>query len=121
MASHAAVLFKLNVLNPGDNFNVLNFRVLDPRQDFYMNMAPIDEPHRVEKVDEAFTIQARGQTTASFLFDDLNGGQIRNCPKYTFPGVPAVTPYDNTAIDGEFWQWDCDDPTGGDACWKVMP
>ena len=110
-----------NVANSDDSFNWLNFRLNDPRQDFYMNMAPIDEPHRVEKLDEAFTIRARGQSTATFLYDDLNGGEIRNCPKYTFPGITAVAPYDNTAIDGQFWQWDCEDPAGGDACWKVLP
>jgi len=107
------------VTHAGENFNVLNFRMTDPRQDFYMNMAPVDEPHRVEKLDETFTIKARGGSSASFLFDDLNGGEIRNCPKYTFPGMPDVAPYDNTAIDGEFWQWDCADAAGGDACWKV--
>jgi hypothetical protein len=107
------------VTHAGENFNVLNFRITDPRQDFYMNMAPVDEPHRVEKLDETFAIKARGGTSASFLFDDLNGGEIRNCPKYTFPGMPDVAPYDNTAIDGEFWQWDCADAAGGDACWKV--
>ena len=111
----------MSTSNPGENFNVLDFRLNDPRQDFYMNMAEIDEPHRVEKLDEVFTVKARGGSTASFLFDDLNGGQIRNCNKYTFAGMPDVAPYDNTAIDGQFWQWDCADPAGGDACWKVLP
>jgi hypothetical protein len=110
-----------NITNPGENFNILNLRFNDPRQDYYMNMAEIDEPHRVEKLDEVWTIKAKGQSTVTFLFDDLNGGEIRNCPKYTFPGVSSVAPYDNTPIDGEFWQWDCEDPTGGDACWTVMP
>ena len=108
------------VTHAGENFNVLNFRISEPRQDLYMNMAPVDEPHRVEKLDEVFTIKAKGGTTASFLFDDLNGGEIRNCPKYTFNGMPEVAPYDNTAIDGEFWQWDCADAAGGDKCWKVI-
>ena len=107
------------VSNPGENFNILNFHLNDPVQDFYMNMAPIDEPHRVEKLDEVFTVKAKGGSSVTFKFDDLNGGEIRNCPKYTFPGMPDVAPYDNTAIDGEFWQWDCADAAGGDKCWKV--
>ena len=109
------------VTNPGENFNILNFHLNDPPQDFYMNMAEIDEPHRVEKLDEVFTIKARGQSTATFKFDDLNGGEIRNCNKYTFTGMPEMAPYDNTGIDGQFWQWDCADSAGGDACWTVVP
>jgi hypothetical protein len=55
----------------------------------------------VDGIDQNFTIRVAGGTTITFSFDDLNGGEIRNCSIT----VEGIQPYPK-AFDGNFFQLD---------------
>jgi hypothetical protein len=66
-----------------------------------LNAVPVHPPHRVDKIDQQFSIKIEGQSVIPFTFDDLNGGQIRNCSLT----VEGIAPYPQV-FDGNFFQLD---------------
>jgi hypothetical protein len=60
-------------------FNIWELAIPDPARKVYFNSVLAHPPHRVDRVDNKFTIQVKAGTTLTFTFDDLNGGEIRNC------------------------------------------
>ena len=71
-------------------FNVYELLVPAPAAKYYFNAVQTHPPHRVDKADNKFTFTVNAGTTLKFTFDDLNGGEIRNCTtsaatsKYTY-------------------------------------
>jgi hypothetical protein len=82
-------------------FNVFELKIPDPPAVYYMNGVPVHPPHRVDPIDQTFDIKVAGGTTLEFTFDDLNGGEIRNCSIT----VEGVEPYPKV-FDGNFFQLD---------------
>jgi hypothetical protein len=82
-------------------FNVFELKIPDPPAVYYMNGVPVHPPHRVDPIDQTFGIKVTGGTTLEFTFDDLNGGEIRNCSIT----VEGVEPYPKV-FDGNFFQLD---------------
>ena len=62
-----------------DTYNVWQLSIVDPPATYYLNADNENPGHRVNTIDGEFTVQARGGTNIQMYFDDLNGGQIRNC------------------------------------------
>ncbi len=58
-------------------------------------------PHRVDSIDQNFTVPVAGGSKIDFAFDDINSGQIRNCSVT----VPEIEPYPEV-FDGNFFQLD---------------
>jgi hypothetical protein len=81
-------------------FNVYEFAVPAPAAKYYFNSVQTHPPHRVDKSDNKFTFTVNAGSTIKFTFDDLNGGEIRNCTtsaptsKYT---TAANSPFGNLA------------------------
>jgi hypothetical protein len=82
-------------------FNIWELKIAEPAHVFYMNAVKTHPNHRVDDLDQTFTIRVKGGTKIDFSYDDLNGGQIRNC-SHT---VEGVAPYPNV-YDGQFFQLD---------------
>jgi hypothetical protein len=82
-------------------FNVFEFKIAEPAHVYYFNGVKTHPPHRVDGIDQNFTIRVAGGTTITFSFDDLNGGEIRNCSIT----VEGIQPYPK-AFDGNFFQLD---------------
>jgi len=61
------------------SFNVYEFLVPAPAAKYYFNVVQTHPPHRVDKSDNKFTFTVNAGTTIKFTFDDVNGGEIRNC------------------------------------------
>lgn len=83
------------------SFNVFEFKITEPAHVYYMNAVKAHPPHRVDSMDQTFTIRVAGGTTINFSFDDLNGGEIRNCSIT----VEGIQPYPKI-FDGNFFQLD---------------
>jgi hypothetical protein len=82
-------------------FNVFELKITQPPHVYYMNGVKSHPPHRVDAMDQQFTIRVAGGTTINFSFDDLNGGEIRNCSIT----VEGIQPYPKI-FDGNFFQLD---------------
>jgi hypothetical protein len=83
-------------------YNIYEIKIPEPAQSFYLNGIPVHPPaHRVDKIDQTFTVKVTGQTVATFTYDDLNGGEIRNCSAI-IPDI--VNGPNNTPYDGNFFQ-----------------
>ena len=82
-------------------FNVWEFTIQEPKHTYYLNAVKLHPPHRVDAIDQNFTIRVAGGTKIDFAFDDLNGGEIRNCSVT----VQGIEPYPK-AFDGNFFQID---------------
>jgi hypothetical protein len=82
-------------------FNVFELKIADPPHVYYMNGVKNHPPHRVDGLDQTFKIRVSGGTKIDFSFDDLNGGEIRNCSIT----VEGIQPYPK-AFDGNFFQLD---------------
>jgi len=82
-------------------FNVWEFAIQEPKHVYYLNAVKVHPPHRVDAIDQQFTIRVAGGTKIDFQFDDINGGEIRNCSIT----VPGVAPYPKL-FDGNFVQFD---------------
>lgn len=82
-------------------FNVYELTIEEPMHVYYLNGVKLHPPHRVDSLDQNFTIRVAGGTKIDFAFDDLNGGEIRNCSVT----VPGIEPYPK-AFDGNFFQLD---------------
>jgi hypothetical protein len=82
-------------------FNVYELKIAEPAHTYYLNAVKTHPPHRVDGIDQNFTIRVAGGTTINFSFDDLNGGEIRNCSIT----VEGIQPYPK-AFDGNFFQLD---------------
>ena len=61
----------------------------------------VHPPHRVDPIDQQWTIRVAGGSKIDFNFDDLNGGEIRNCSIT----VEGIAPYPKV-FDGNFFQLD---------------
>lgn len=83
------------------SFNVFEFKIADPPHTYYMNAVKAHPPHRVDSIDQTFTIRVAGGSKIDFSFDDLNGGEIRNCSIT----VEGIQPYPKI-FDGNFFQLD---------------
>lgn len=82
-------------------FNIWEFAIEEPKHVYYMNAVKVHPPHRVDAIDQTFTIRVAGGTKINWQFDDINGGEIRNCSIT----VPGVVPYPKI-FDGNFIQFD---------------
>jgi hypothetical protein len=82
-------------------FNIYQFKIPDPPHVYFFNGVPVHPPHRVDPLDQTFTIRVAANTTIEFTMDDLNGGQIRNCSTL----IEGVAPYPKV-YDGNFFQLD---------------
>ncbi len=82
-------------------FNVFEFAIEEPKHVYYLNGVKLHPPHRVDSIDQNFTVRVAGGTKINFNFDDLNGGEIRNCSIT----VPGIQPYPKS-FDGQFFQID---------------
>ncbi len=82
-------------------FNVYQLAIEEPKHVYYLNAVKLHPPHRVDSIDQTFTVRVAGGTKINFDFDDLNGGEIRNCSVT----VPGIQPYPK-AFDGNFFQLD---------------
>ena len=82
-------------------FNVFELKIQQPAAVFYLNGVTVHPPHRVDPIDQTFDIKVAGGTSIDFTFDDLNGGEIRNCSIT----VEGVEPYPKV-FDGNFFQLD---------------
>jgi hypothetical protein len=60
-------------------FNVYELAIPQPAAKYYLNSVQTHPPHRVDKADNKWTITVNSAQTLKFTFDDLNGGEIRNC------------------------------------------
>ena len=82
-------------------FNVFELGVPGTSSKFYLNDVLTHPPHRVDRVDALFTITVNAGSTLQFAFDDLNGGEIRNCTTVagnsTFSRTPS-SPFGATRI-----------------------
>jgi hypothetical protein len=85
-------------------FNVWEFKIAEPAHVYYFNAVKTHPGHRVDTIDQTFTVRVAGGTKINFGYDDLNGGQIRNCTN----AVQGVTPYP-AIYDGQFFQLDVTD------------
>jgi hypothetical protein len=65
-------------------YNVYELAVPAPAHKYYLNTVNAHPPHRVDKIDDKFVFQVNAGSTMVFTFDDLNGGEIRNCT-YSVP------------------------------------
>lgn len=82
-------------------FNVYQFAIEEPKHVYYLNAVKLHPPHRVDSIDQTWTIRVAGGTKINFDFDDINGGEIRNCSVT----VPDIQPYPKS-FDGNFFQLD---------------
>lgn len=82
-------------------FNVFELKILDPAHTYYLNAVKVHPPHRVDGIDQTFKVRVAGGSKIEFSFDDLNGGEIRNCSIT----VEGIQPYPK-AFDGNFFQLD---------------
>jgi hypothetical protein len=82
-------------------FNVYEFKIPRPAAVYYFNAVPVHPPHRVDRIDQQFAIKVEGQSAITFTFDDLNGGEIRNCSLT----VEGIAPYPQV-FDGNYFQLD---------------
>lgn len=82
-------------------FNIWEFAIQEPKHVYYLNAVKVHPPHRVDAIDQTFTIRVAGGTKIDWQFDDINGGEIRNCAIT----VPGVAPYPKL-FDGNFVQFD---------------
>jgi hypothetical protein len=82
-------------------FNIWELAIVEPKHVYYLNSVKVHPPHRVDAIDQNFTIRVAGGTQINFQFDDINGGEIRNCSIT----VPGVVPYPKI-FDGNFVQLD---------------
>lgn len=82
-------------------FNVWELTIQEPKHTYYLNAVKLHPPHRVDAIDQNFTVRVAGGTKIDFAFDDLNGGEIRNCSVT----VQGIEPYPK-AFDGNFFQID---------------
>jgi hypothetical protein len=82
-------------------FNVWELTIQEPKHTYYLNAVKLHPPHRVDSIDQNFTVRVAGGTKIDFAFDDLNGGEIRNCSVT----VQGIEPYPK-AFDGNFFQMD---------------
>lgn len=85
-------------------FNIWQFKIADPPHTYYFNAVKSHPNHRVDTIDQTFTIRVSGGTKIDWNYDDLNGGQIRNCTNT----VPGIGPYPNV-YDGQYVQLDVTD------------
>lgn len=85
-------------------FNVWELKIAEPAHVYYLNAVKTHPGHRVDTIDQTFTIRVAGGTKLNFGYDDLNGGQIRNCTN----AVQGVAPYP-AIYDGQFFQLDVTD------------
>lgn len=69
-------------------FNWMQLNISAPKQRFYMNNAKDSVSHRVEIIDGQFDMEVRGQADVEYFFDNLNTGEIRNCPHKLAPDLP---------------------------------
>jgi hypothetical protein len=83
------------------SFNVYEFKIAEPPHTYYFNAVKLHPPHRVDAIDQNFTVRVAGGSKIDFSFDDLNGGEIRNCTIT----VEGIQPYPK-AFDGNFFQLD---------------
>ncbi len=82
-------------------FNVYQFAIEEPKHVFYLNAVKLHPPHRVDSIDQTWTFRVAGGTKINFDFDDINGGEIRNCSVT----IPGIQPYPKS-FDGNFYQLD---------------
>jgi hypothetical protein len=82
-------------------FNIFELKIEEPAHVFYLNSVTKHPPHRVDPLDQTFPIRVAGGTKLDFQFDDLNGGEIRNCSIT----VEGIVPYPKI-FDGNFFQLD---------------
>jgi hypothetical protein len=82
-------------------FNVYQFAIENPKHVYYLNAVKLHPPHRVDSMDQTWTIRVAGGTKINFDFDDINGGEIRNCSVT----IPGIQPYPKS-YDGNFYQLD---------------
>ncbi len=82
-------------------FNVYQFAIEEPKHVYYLNAVKLHPPHRVDSMDQTWTIRVAGGTKINFDFDDVNGGEIRNCSVT----IPGIQPYPKS-YDGNFYQLD---------------
>ena len=88
----------------GSGFNLWSIEIADPPQRYWMNDASGDD-HRTNILDGKWKVQARGQTTVTFTFDNKNTGEINNgCPAFR-KVAPVVPPFPNFFV-GNFFQLD---------------
>lgn len=85
-------------------FNIWQFKIAEPAHTYYFNAVKTHPGHRVDTIDQTFTIRVAAGTKIDFNYDDLNGGQIRNCTNT----VQGVAPYP-AIYDGQFFQLDVTD------------
>ena len=83
------------------SFNVYEFSIEEPKHVYYLNAVKLHPPHRVDSIDQNFAIRVAAGTKIDFSFDDLNGGEIRNCSVT----VEGIAPYPKV-YDGNFFQLD---------------
>ena len=82
-------------------FNIFELAIEEPKHVYYLNAVKTHPPHRVDAIDQNFTVRLAGGTKINFAFDDLNGGEIRNCSVT----VEGIAPYPKI-FDGNFFQLD---------------
>jgi hypothetical protein len=83
------------------SFNVFELKIQQPAHTYYLNAVKTHPPHRVDAMDQNFTVRLAAGTKIDFAFDDLNGGEIRNCSVT----VEGIQPYPKV-YDGNFFQLD---------------
>ncbi len=83
------------------SFNIFELKIQDPPHVYYLNGVTVHPPHRVDPIDQEFTVRVAGGSKIDFKFDDLNGGEIRNCSIT----VEGIVPYPKV-FDGNFFQLD---------------
>jgi hypothetical protein len=86
-------------------FDTWQLKIDEPLQYYYMNSENEGHGHAVFTIDTQFVIQAKGQTKITFLFDDINGGLISNCPELTFPELEDQ-PYNGNWMQLDVVEWD---------------
>jgi len=73
-------------------FNVYEFAVPAPAAKYYFNDVAQHPPHRVDKGDNKFTFTVNAGSAIKFTFDDLNGGEIRNCTNSVLQSTRTTAP-----------------------------
>jgi hypothetical protein len=74
------------------SFNLYEFLVPAPAAKYYFNVVQTHPPHRVDKSDNKFTFTVNAGTTIKFTFDDVNGGEIRNCTNSVAQSARTTAP-----------------------------
>jgi hypothetical protein len=88
-----------------DTYNLWRLTVADPAQVYYLNANTEAGNHRVNTIDGEFEVLVRGGASLSVEFDDLNGGQIRNCSLVVPEIDPAPLAYDGNFVQLELVDW----------------